>query len=176
MEYQEILNFFDNTPNQQSKFRKKNLIEVNDDARSTYNVNSQIKFKTSMLRSSLCDYSVGSILVGVTITVTVLASGGNNNNIQVAFKNFAPVTNCISEINSTQIDNAKYIDVVMPIYNLIKYSENYSETSGSLWQYYRDEPGLANAGTLDNFPGNSASFKYKQKVTGLTEDDCTKAV
>ena len=81
MEYQEILNLFDNTPNQQSEFRTKKLIEVNDDARSTYNVNSQIKFKTSMLRSSLCDYSVGYILVGVTITVAVLASVGNNNNI-----------------------------------------------------------------------------------------------
>ena len=64
----------------------------------------------------------------------------------------------------------------MPMYNLIKYSDNYSETSGCLWQYYRDETALTNVGTVDNFPGNSASFKYKQKITGSTGDDSTKAV
>ena len=64
----------------------------------------------------------------------------------------------------------------MPIYNVIKYNDNYSKTSGSLWQYYRDEPALTDAGTFDTFPGNSASFKYKQKLTGSTESDRTKAV
>ena len=69
MEYQKIINLLDNRPNQPSKFRTKNWIEINDDARRTYNTNSQIKFKTSMLKSSLCDYSDAYILVSGNITV-----------------------------------------------------------------------------------------------------------
>ena len=71
---------FDNTPNQRSKFRTKNWVEVNDESRGTYNVNSQIKFKTSMLRSILCDYSDAYILVITTITVlnTVAAEAAAN--------------------------------------------------------------------------------------------------
>ena len=70
------------------------------------------------------------------------------------------MTNFISSINNIQIDNAEYIDVVMPMYNLIEYSDNYSKTSGSLWQYYRDDPN-------DNIT-QSESFKYKFKITGKT--------
>ena len=90
-----------------------------------------------MLRSSLCDYSDACILVSGTITVSEVAAGGGNNNIKVVFKYFVPFTNCTSEINNTQIDNASDIDVVMPMYNLIEFSGYYSKTSGSLWQYYR---------------------------------------
>ena len=64
----------------------------------------------------------------------------------------------------------------MPMYNLIEYSKNFSKASGSLWQYCRDEPALTDAGAIANFPGNSASFKYKQKITGTTGDDGTKNV
>ena len=79
------------------------------------------------------------IVASGIITVAALEAGGGNNNIEVVFKNCAPFTNCMSEINNTQTDNAKDIDVVMPMYNLIEYSDNYSKTSGSLWQYYRDK-------------------------------------
>ena len=82
----------------------------------------------------------------------------------------------ISRSNNTQIDNAKHIDVIMPMYNLIEYSNNYSKTLGSLCQYYKDEPVLNDAGTLVNFFDTSALFKYKQKITGSTGDDGTKAV
>ena len=140
MEYQKIITLLDNKPNQTTKYKIKNCVEINDEERRTYNINSQIKFKISMLRSSLCNYSDACILVGTTITVEEVAAGGGNDGIQVVFKNCAPFTNCISEINNTQIDNAKYIDVEMLMYNLIEYSNNYSKTSGSLWQYYRDEP------------------------------------
>ena len=78
----------------------------------------------------------------------------------VVLKNCAPFTNCISEINNTQVDNAKDIDIVMLMYNLIEYSDNYTKTSGSLWQYYRDEPN-------DNL-ADSESFKFKVKITGKT--------
>ena len=126
-----------------------------------YNTNSQIKSKTSILRSNLCDHSNVYLLVSGTVTVTALAAAGGNNNMQVAFNNFAPFTDCISEINNTQIDNANYINVVMPMYNLIEYSDNYSRTSGHLWRYYRDEPALTNAGALADFLGNVALFKFE---------------
>ena len=96
------------------------MVEINDDSRGTYNTNSQIKYKTSMLKSSLCDYSDTYMLVSGTTTVAALAAGGGKNNIQVVFKNFAPFTNCISDIHNTQIDNAKDIDVLIPMHNLIE--------------------------------------------------------
>ena len=111
------------------------MFEINDESRGTYNTNSQIKFKTLMLRSSSCDYSDTYILVSGTLTVEdTSAEGGaaNNTNIQVVFKHNVPFTNCVSEINNTQIDNAKDIDVVIPVYNLVEYSNNYSKSSGSL--------------------------------------------
>ena len=123
MEYQKIANLIDDTSNQPSKFRTKNWVEINDESRGTYNANSQIKFKTTMLKSSLCDYSHAYILVKGTIIVNSTAAEGadaNNRNKKEIFKNCAPFTNCISEINNTQIDNAKDIDIVMPMYNLIE--------------------------------------------------------
>ena len=121
-----------------SKFKTRNWVEINDEARDTYSPNKQIKFKTSMLRSSLCDYSDAYILVKGNIKVINTAADGadaNNINKKVIFKNCAQFTNCISKINNTDIDNAKYIDIVMSMYNLIEYSDNYSKTSRSLWQY-----------------------------------------
>ena len=174
MEYQKIIKWLENTPSQPTTFRTKKWVEINDESRGTYNTYSQIKFKNPVLRSSLCDYSDAYILLSGTVTVAEVAADAGNNGIRVVFKNCAPFTNCISEINNKQIDNAKYIDVVIPMYNLIEYSDNYSKTSGSVWQYYRDEPALAVDGTPANFPDNSASFKFKQKITGSTQDDSTK--
>ena len=118
-----------------------------------------------MLKSSLCDYSDAYILVTGKIAITgagddAAARQTDERDKGVAFKNGAPFTNCISEINNTQIDNAKDIDIVMPMYNLIEYSDNYAKTSGNLWQYYRDEPN-------DNLK-DSKSFKSKIKMTGKT--------
>ena len=104
MEYQKMANLIDdNTLNQPSKFRTKNWIEINDESREAYNVNSQIKFKTTMLKSSLCDYSDVYILAKGIITVnnTAVGAAANNTNKKVIFKNCAPFTNCISEINNT---------------------------------------------------------------------------
>ena len=138
MEYQKIINFLDNKPNQRSKFKTKNWAVINDDARGINNPNSQIKFKTSMPKSSFCDYSDAFILVSGTITVPNAGTAAAlNNRKNIIIKNCAPFTDCISEINNTQIDNAKDIDV-MPIYNLIEYSDNSSKISGSLWQYNRE--------------------------------------
>ena len=163
MEYQKIANLIDDASNQPSKFKTRNWVEINDESRGAYNVNSQVKFKTTMLKSSLCDYSDAYILVKGTITINgrgadAPARQADERDKGVSFKNCAPFINCISEINNTQIDNAKYIDIVMPMYNLIEYSDNYAKTSGSLWQYFRDEP--------DDNIEDSESFKSKIKITG----------
>ena len=180
MEYQKIANLIDDASNQPSKFRTKNWVEINDESRGTYNVNSQIKFKIAMLKSSLCDYSDAYILVKGTITVNNTAAAdadANNTNKKVIFQNCAPFTNCISEINNTQVDNAKDIDIVMPMYDLIEYSDNYAETSGSLWQYCLDKPALNNGAIVDFEDGHpSDSLYFKAKITGQSGNNGTKNV
>ena len=121
-----------------------------------------------MLKSSLCDYSDAYILVKGKITITrtgddAAARQTDERDKGVAFKNCAPFTICISEINNTEIDNCKNIDIAMPMHNLIEYSDNYAKTCGSLWQYYRYEP--------DDNLADSESFKSKIKITGKTPDD-----
>ena len=158
----------DDTSIQPSKFRTKNWVEINDESRGRYNANSQIKFKTTMLKSSLCDYSDAYILVKGTITIRGAGDGAaarqaDESDKGVAFKNCAPFINCIREINNTQVGNAKDIDIVVPMHNLIEYSDNYAKTTGSLWQYFRDEP--------DDDIENSESFKSKIKITGKTPNN-----
>ena len=176
MEYQKIANLIDdNTLNQPSKFRTRNWVEINDESRGAYNVNSQIKFKTTMLKSSLCDYSDAYILVKGMITITgrgadAAARQADERDKVVIFKNCAPFTNCISEINNTQIDNTKDIDIVMSMYNLIEYSDNYAKTTGSLWQFFRDEP------VADDDIEDSESFKSKKKIAGKTPNNDNKKV
>ena len=159
--------------NKPPKFRIKNWVEINDDERGVYPPNKQIRFKTSMLRSSLCDYSDAYILVKGNITVNNTAAAANNTNKKVIFKNCAPFTNCISKINNTQIDNAEYTDIVMPRYNLIEYSDKYSNTSGSLWPYCKEIPAINNNGAIVDFNGANAtdSFNFKTKITGQTADN-----
>ena len=134
-----------------------------------------------MLKSSLCDYSDAYILVKGTITVNNTAAQGaaaNNTNKKVIFKNCAPFTNCISELNNTQIDNAKDIDIVMPMYNLIEYSDNYAKTTGSLWQYCKYIPARDNNNLIEGFTAANLtdSFNFKAKITGRTGNGGTKDV
>ena len=164
MEYQKIANLLDSESNQPSKFRTRNWVEINNESRGTHTRNDII-FKTTVLRSSLCDYADAYILVKGTITIT--GAGNDDATKQVderdkgaTFKNCAPFTKCISRINNTDIDNAQDIDIVMPMYNLIEYSDNFSKTSGSLWQYYKHDP--------NNNIENSESFQNKIKITGKT--------
>ena len=142
MEYRKIINLLDNTPNQLSKVRPKNWTEINDHSRG-YQI-SDIRLKTIILKSRLCDYSDTYILVKGRITITgtgaeATAKQADERDKGVIFKNFAPFINFESKINNTEIDNAKDIDIVMPMYNLIEYSDNYSKTSGSLQQHYKDD-------------------------------------
>ena len=120
-----------------------------------------------MIRSNLCDYSDAYILIKGTITLPSKAVADavvNYANIKVIFKNCATFTDCIIEINNAQVYEAQKIDLIMSMYNLIEYSDAYLKTSGSLWQYYRDEPAINNNGDIIDFPennNNSNSFKFK---------------
>ena len=110
------------------------MVEINDEWRGTYNANNDIKFKTSLIKSNLCDYSDAYIHVKLSITVPITEADDaptNNTNKKVVFKNYAPFTNCVSEINNTQVDDVQDIDTVMPMHNSIEYSDVYSKTSGS---------------------------------------------
>ena len=132
MEYQKIINLLDDLTNQSSKFRTRNWVAIIDEPRRTYNVSNQIKFKTSMIRSIILDYSNAYIHVRRTITVPKTATQDatpNNRNKKVISKNCASFINCIRELDNTQVDDAHDIDVVMPMYNLIEYSDICSKTS-----------------------------------------------
>ena len=148
MEFQKITNFIDTTSDNKDlpKFVTKKWIEVYDQSQGNYNVNKEIRIKTSMLRSDLCDFSDAYIFVKGNITVTkkiftadvidapnnteanVTATNTANNNPfgdkKLVFKNNAPFISCISKINGVKIDNAEDLDVVMPMYNLLEYSKN----------------------------------------------------
>ena len=129
-----------------------------------------------MLKSCSCSYSDGYILVKGTITVSNIAAADTNANSvskKVIIKKFAPFTKRINEINNTQVDNANNTDSVMPMYKLIEYNDNYSKTSGSLWQYCKGIWAVNNNGDIVDF--NEANitdlFNFKENITGKTGDD-----
>ena len=142
-----------------SRYVTKKWIEVYNQSEKNYSVNKEIRIKTPMLRSDLCDFSNAYIVVKGDIIVT--SPNNAKRNKSVTFKNNAPFINCITKINGIKIDNAEDLDVVMPMYNLLEYSKNYKKTTGSLWNYYRDQPS-------DPLSTNSESFKYKTNITGNT--------
>ena len=157
METQKIVNFLNGSDNEKSKFTKKWYV-INSESKSNYSPDNRKFFLTSSLESSLCAYSDAYALVTGNITVI-----DSNANTKVAFKNCAPFRECSTDINENVIDEAEHINIAMPMYNLIEYSDNYSDTSGSLWQFKRDEI----EGDVDltvnaqHIPNNSSSFKYK---------------
>ena len=170
MEYQKITNLLGSTSDKVPRFIIKKWIEVHDQSRGVCSTNKQIRFKASMLRSDLCDYFDAYIVVKGIITVSAAERDRDEKNRQVTLKNNAPFISCISKINGTLIENAEDLDIVMPIYNLLKYSKNYLKTFGSLWNYYRGE--LADEANDNNNPNknviNSKSFKYKTSITENT--------
>ena len=122
-----------------------------------------------MLRSDLCDYSDAYVWVKGKITITN-PNGNANFNKELTLKNNAPFISCISKINGELVENAEDLDIVMPMYNLLEYNKNYEKTSGSLFNYYRDEPSEITVGAGNNVINisirNSKSFYYKTKIIG----------
>ena len=156
METQKIVNLWNRFDNENSK----KWYVIDSESKGVYSHENPIKFLTflSSLQSSLCDYSDAYALVTGKIAVV-----GGGDNTKVAFKNYAPFRKCRTEINETFIDEADFINITMPMYNLIEYSDNYSDTSGSLWQFKRDEIERNVDLTVDDnhVPSNLSSFKYK---------------
>ena len=165
MEFQKITNFLDITSDDKDlpRFVTKKWIEVYDQSEGNYNVNKEIRIKTSMLRSDLCDFSDAYIVVKGDITLEG-DNDANKQNKNLVFENNAPFINCVSKINGVKIDNAEDLDVAMPMYNLLEQSKNFRKTTGSLWNYYRDEPS-------DPLSSNSESFKYKRSIIGKIPED-----
>ena len=160
METQKIINLLNDSSNEESKFATKKWYVIDSQTtKGKYKQGDTIKFETETIKSSFCDYSDAFILVTENITVAA------NNNTDVAFKNCAPFSTCTTKINDVFVDEANHIYIAMPMYNLVEYNDNYSDTSGSLWQFKRDEAPANNADlTIDN----SKSFKYKAALTGKT--------
>ena len=128
METQKIINLLNNSENEYPKFATKKWYVIDSESKGNYSHENPIKFLTNLLESSICDYSDAYILVTGNINITT----GGNNNTKVAFKNCSPFRKCRTEINETFIDEAGFISITMSMYNLIEYSDNYSDTSGSL--------------------------------------------
>ena len=138
METQKIVNLLSDANNESSKFAIRKLYVINDQNNTDYRERNEdsatIKFEVNVIKSNLSDYSDTYILVTGNITAT-----GGDANTGVVFKNCFPFTKCITHINNEHVDNADNLDIIMPMYNLIEYNHNYSDTSGSLWQFKRYE-------------------------------------
>ena len=194
MKFQKLVNLLDITSDYKDlpRFVTKKWIEVYDQPEKSYNVNKEIRIKTPMLRSDLCDFSDAYIVVKRDITVdkktftnndfkdpnntaanTTATNNANNNTFgekKLVFKNNALFINCITKINGIKIDNADNLDVVMPMYNLLEYSKNYNKTTGSLWNYYRDEPNSSTDN--DNITHSTLkSFDYKANFIGNVKNN-----
>ena len=174
MENQKIINLLDKIDTDSKHFATKNWYIINDENNTNYGVTEDtgadapdtIKYDTRVLKPNLCDYAEAYILVDGAIRVDNAL-----NATRLALKNCAPFTKCNLEINDEHVDTAENLDILMPMYNLIEYSDNYQDSSATLYQYKRDEPPEANA-TDDLTADNSSSFKYKIKLLGnVTEVD-----
>ena len=167
MENQKIINLLDKDDTDSKHFATKKWYIINYENNTNYGVNKDtgannpdtIKYDTRVLKPNLCDYADAYILVDGTIRA---ATAGNNT--RFALKNCAPFTKCNLEINDEHVDTAKNLDMVMPMYNLIQYSDNYQDSSAALYQYKRDERPANIANNLTQ--ADSKSFDYKVKLLG----------
>ena len=167
METQNIVNLLNGSDNENSKYATKKWYIINSKSNGNCSYHNPIKVLTKSIESSLCDYSDAYILVTGNINVT----GDNNNNTKVAFKNCEPFKKCSTEIDGTIVDEGDFINITMPMYILIEYSDNYSDTLGRLWNFERDE--IINNADVTN-DDNAPSFKYKANLIGNTQNNGTK--
>ena len=166
MENQKIINLLDKIDTDSKHFATKKWYIINDENNTNYGVNKDtgadnpdtIKYDTRVLKPNLCDYAEAYILIDGTIRATAA-----NANTWLALKNCAPFTKCNLEINDEHVDTAENLDITMPMYNLIEYSDNYQDSSATLYQYKRDESPEANA-INDLTADTSSSFKYKVEL------------
>ena len=163
MENQKIINLLDKIDTDSKHFATKKWYIIKDENDTNYDVNKDtgadnpdtIKCDTRVLKPNLCDYAEAYILIDGTIRAAAA-----NANTRLALKNCAPFTRCNLEINDEHVDTAKNLDITMPMYNLIEYSDNYQDLSATLYQYKRNEPPEDDA-VAQLTADNSSSFKYK---------------
>ena len=168
MQNKKIINLLDKIGTDSKHFATKKWHIINDENNTNYGVNKDtgadnpdtIKYDTRVLKPNLCDYAEAYILVDGTIRATNAI-----NATRLALKNCAPFTKCNLEINDEHVDTAENLNIVMPMYNLIEYSDNYQDSSATPYQYKRDEPPEDDA-VADLTADNSGSFKYKIKLLG----------
>ena len=168
MENQKIINLLDKIGTYSKHFATKKWYVINDENNTNYGVNKDtgadnadtIKYDTRVLKPNLCDYAEAFILVDGTIRAAAA-----NANTRLALKNCAPFTKCNLEINDEHVDTAENLDIAMRMYNLIEYSDNYQDSSATLYQYKRDEPPDDDA-VAELTVDNSSSFKYKVSLLG----------
>ena len=168
MENQKIIILLDKIDTDSKHFATKKWYMINDENNTDYGVDKDtgannpdtIKYDTRVLKPNLCDYAEAYILVDGTIRADPAV-----NATRLALKNCAPFIKCNLEINDEHVDTAENLDIVMPMYNLIEYSDNYQDSSATLYQYKRDEPPEADA-VANLTADNSSSFKYKIKLLG----------
>ena len=170
MESQKIVNLLNNSEELNSKFATRKWYIINKQNNGQYGIGdenySTIKFETKVIKPNLCDYSDAYILVTGDRKFSAVAADTN-----VAFKNCGPFTRCVTHINDEHVETAETLDIIMTIYNLIEYSDNYADSSGSLYQFKRDESPMNNAGNPLNVAlHNSTSFKYKASLLGKATD------
>ena len=170
METQKIVNLLSSSDNESSKFATRKWYIINDQNNGQYgrgNENdSTIKFETKVIKPNLCDYSDAYVLVTGDIKVVDVAADTN-----VGFKNCAPFTRCVTHINDEHVETAENLDIIMPMYNLLEYSDNYADSSGSLYQFKRDEsPMNDNNNPLNITLNNSSSLKYKASLLRKATD------
>ena len=168
MENQKIINLLDKIDTDSKHFATKKWYIINDENNTNYGVNKDtgadnpdtIKNDTRVLKPNLCDYAEASILIDGTIRAAAADA-----NTRLALKNCAPFTKCNLEINDEHVDTAENLDITMPMYNLIEYSDNYQDSSATLYQYKRDEPPEDDA-VADLTADNSSFLKYKISLLG----------
>ena len=174
METQKIVNLLNDSEKLNSKFATRKWYIINDQNNEQYGIgndnDSTIKFETKVIKPSLCDYSDAYILVTGDIKVTGIVA-----DTIVAFKNCAPFTRCVIDINNEHVETAEHLDIIMSMYNLIEYSDNYSHSTRSLYQFKRSESlfkrSMNDAGNPLNVAlDNSTSFKYKASLLGKATD------
>ena len=183
MENQKIINLLNKSETDSRHFATKKWYIINDENNTNYGVNKDtgannpdtIKYDTRVLKPNLCDYADAYILVngairleaaGVGVDAAAIAAdaAANAAAARLALKNCAPFTKCNLEINDEHVDTAENLVIVMPMYNLIEYSDNYQDSSATLYQYKRDEPPANLANNLTTV--NSSSFKDKFNLLG----------
>ena len=170
METRKIVNLLNDSNKESSKFTTRKLFIINDQNNVQYGRGNEndltIKFEIKVIEPNLCDYSDAHILVAGDIKVADVAAHTN-----VSFKNCAPFTRCVTHINDEHVETAKNLDIIMPMYNLIEYSDNYGDSSGSLYQFKRDESPMNDDKNPLNFAlDNSTSFKYKASLLKKGDD------